>query len=301
VKDKSKKEQAARMTLSTEKRRHFIVKHGLDAFETLPNYIWRTSKGEDEVPHRFKQVRLGDRWVGFAYTTSDNRERPLSRVTGFFECVSEARYDDLPPPAAGRPVSEGKTRGWLIEGRECGDQPREPVGVKPISDILGRRLWANQGIVPINANDFDKIRQHTLSRQFDTKTIPLLGREPENEQEVLAAVVFGHKQIGIEKIIRVRKAFPDLLVQFHGSEEEVHIELEVYSEGFFSHGHHLHVSERRFVRDGRRVAVLCWIDNKKDVINHVCRVYELQSLIREGKKMDWFADPQCPGTLISTP
>jgi hypothetical protein len=248
------------MPQSPHDRRHFIVKHGLDAFEILPNYIWRTSKGEDEVPHRFKQVRRGDRWVGFAYTTSDNRERPLSRVTGFFECVSEAVYDDLPPQVAGRLASEGTRRAWLIEGEECGIQPMEPVGVKPIDDILGRTLWKNQALVPITADDFDVVRQHTLSRQFDTKNIPLLGREPENEQEVLAAVVYGHKQFGIERIIRVRKAFPDLLVQLEGSSEQVHLELEVYSEGFFSHGHHKLVSGCRFTVDGKPIAVLCWID-----------------------------------------
>src|SRR5579872_56133 len=109
------------MPNSPDNRRYFIVKHGLDAFKELPKYIWRTSKGEDEVPHRFKQVRLGDRWIGFAYTTSDNRERPLSRVTGFFECVTEARYGDVPPSALGLPVSEGKARAWLIEGNYCGE------------------------------------------------------------------------------------------------------------------------------------------------------------------------------------
>lgn len=273
------------MPQTPEGRRHFIVKHGLDAFETLPNYVWRTGTSEDEIPHRFNQVRLGDRWVGFAYTTSDNRERPLSRVTGFFECVSVARYDVLPPKAAG--LSEGKTRAWLIEGIDCGIQPIEPVGVKPIDDILGRTLWKNQALVPITANDFDVIRQHTLSRQFDTKKIPLLGREPENEQEVLATVIYGHKQIGIDKIIRVRKAFPDLLVQFEGSSEEVHLELEVYSEGFFSHGHHNSVSDRCFTEDGKPIAVLCWIDNKTDVKNHVHQVYELQSLIRDDRKIAW--------------
>jgi hypothetical protein len=264
-------------------QRHFIVKHGLDAFSVLPNYIWRTDKGMDEVPHRFNQVRPNDRWVGFAYTTSDNRERPLSRVTGFFECVSAAQYDTLPAKALG---SDGTAQGWMIEGKAFGEQPKGPVGVKPIDDILGRKLWKNQALVPISADDFALIQQHTFSRQFDTKNIPLLGREPENEQEVLAAVIYGHRELGIKKIIRVRKAFPDLLVQFDGSEEEVHLELEVYSEGFFSHGHHNFVSDRMF-RDGKPIAVLCWIDNKKDVKNHVHKVYELQALIREGKKMVW--------------
>lgn len=284
------------MPHSPKSRRHFIVKHGLDSFEMLPNYIWRTSKGEDEVPHRFNQVRLGDRWVGFAYTTSDKRERSLSRVTGFFECVSEARYDILPPLAAGLPVSEEKERAWLIEGKACGIQPMEPVGVKPIDDILGRTLYKNQALVPISADDFDIIRQHTLSRQFDTKKIPLLGREPENEQEVLASVVYGHKQLGIKRIIRVRKAFPDLLVELEGCEEEVHLELEVYSEGFFSHGHnsHANLTQKRFTEVGKSlpIAVLCWIDNRKkldgkSVQSFVHDVYELQTLIRKGTTIVW--------------
>jgi hypothetical protein len=175
----------------------------------------------------------------------------------------------------------------MIEGEACGDQPMEPVGVEPIDDILGRTSWKNQTLVRISAEELHRIRQHTLSRQFDTKKIPLLGREPENEQEVLASVIYGHEELGIRNIIRVRKAFPDLLVQFDGSSEAVHLELEVYSGGFFSHGHNNFVSDRKFTGDGKPIAVLCWIDNKKDVKDHVHRVYELQSLIRENKKMVW--------------
>lgn len=273
------------MALLRNNRRHFIVKHGLDAFGALPHYIWNTGKNENETPHRYKEVKMGDRWVGFAYTTSDNRERLLSRVTGFFECVAEFCYKDI--PAAGLSACGDQTKGWFIEGAPIGEQPMEPVGVEPFDDILGKKLWKNQGIVPITGNDFEIIRQHTLSRQFDTKKIPLFGREPENEQEVLAAVVYGHKQLGIEKIIRVRKAFPDLMVQFEGQSEPVHLELEVYSDGFFAHGHHAFVSDRRFAQDGRPIAVLCWINNRKDVKNHVHQVFELQTLIRENKKMVW--------------
>lgn len=279
------------MLESTDNRRHFIVKHGLDAFELLPNYIWNTSKGESEIPHRYMQVKAGNRWIGFAYTTSDNHERPLSRVTGFYECVKEAVFVELPQVA--KEASPGSSHGWMIEGKPCGDQPMEPVAVEPIDDILGKTLWKNQAIVPITEEDFDKIRKHALSRQFDTKSIPLLGREPENEQEVLAVIAACHNQLGIEKIIRVRQAFPDMLIQFQGSTEKVHVELELYSESFFSHGHDGFVSDFNF-KDGHPVAVLCWIDNlkkvkegKKDLNQYVRRVYELQSLIRENKKMEW--------------
>jgi hypothetical protein len=265
--------------------RYFIVKHGLDAFEALPNFIWNTRNAPDNIPHRYDQVRRGDRWIGFAYTTSDNRERSLSLVTGFFECVRTREYRKI--PVDGLPVSEGKEKAWLIEGKQCGHQPKEPVGVPPLADLLSKPMFHNQGIVPISHDDFDRIREFTLSHQLDKNWIPLLKREPENEQELLAVVVYGHQELGIEEIIRVRKAFPDLFVKIAGGPEKVHLELEVYSEGFFSHGHDKHVSNCQFNKDGQPVAVLCWIDNKPDVKKCVHRVYELRSLIRERKKIVW--------------
>ena len=111
----------------TDGRKHFVVKHGLDAFRALPSFIWRTGKAAEDVPHGFKQVKLRDRWIGFAYTTSDQRERSLSPVTGLYECVEEAAYRDIPPD--GRPVSEGQSKAWLIEGKSFGEPLRYPVGV----------------------------------------------------------------------------------------------------------------------------------------------------------------------------
>lgn len=266
-------------------RKHFFVKHGLDALKALPHAIWRADKGRDDLPHWFSQVKKGDRWVAFAYTTSDRHERPLSLVTGFYECTKEKEY--VPIPEAALDAADGRKWAWLIEGTPEGEQPKHPVGVPPINDMLQKSTWNNQAMVPITAADYDRIRRYMLSRQFDPGRVPLFGRQPENEQELLAAVVCGHKDLGIEKILRVRKAFPDLLVQFAGSSEEVHLELEVYSEGFISYGHYEQVENGRFTGDGKPIAVLCWIDNKKDVKKHVERVFELQSLIREEKKIEW--------------
>jgi hypothetical protein len=264
--------------------KHFIAKHGLDAFEAMPNYIWRTGKGPNELPHRFNQLKVGDRWIGFAYTTSDRQERTLSLVTGFYECTSEASFHEI--PLSGQAASDGEKYAWLIEGKPFGEQPSTTVGVPPIDELLGRPTWKNQGIVPISGEDLDRIRRHVISHQFDPKKIPFFGREPRNEQELLAIVVHGHAQIGIAKIVRIGKAFPDLLVQFEGSSEEVHLELELYSEGFFSHGHDEHVLNGRYKRDDKRVAVLCWIETNKQVRKQV-PVFELQSLIRENKKVVW--------------
>jgi hypothetical protein len=264
--------------------RHFIAKHGLDAFEAMPNYIWRTGKGPNELPHRFNQVKIGDRWVAFAYTTSDRQERVLSLVAGFYECTREASYRNIPP--SGQAASNGEEYAWIIEGKLFGDQASMAVGVPPIDELLARPTWKNQGIVPISGEDLERIRRFVITHQFDTQRIPFFGREPRNEQELLAIVIHGHAEIGIEKILRIGKAFPDLLVQFEGSSEEVHLELELYSEGFFSHGHDEYVSDGRYKRDNKRIAVLCWIETNKQVRKQV-PVFELQSLIRENKKAVW--------------
>lgn len=259
----------------------FIVKHDLEAFSALPNYIWRTGTSSSKSPPGFSSFRPGHRWIGFAYTNNDKQEKRLSKVTGFYECVNKARYGDIPL------LSSNEGQAWLIEGKGLGEQPIEPVGVPPIDDLLGRKTFNQRTITCVSENEFDKIRNYTLSHQLDAKTIPLLGREPECEQEVVAIVVHSHAKFGITNILRVRTAFPDLLVQIDGNPSNVHLELELYSESFLSHGHHHQVAGKRFKKDDVPVAVLCWIHNKPEVENYVHKVYELQSLIRQSETMKW--------------
>jgi hypothetical protein len=38
-------------------RQYFIVKHGLDAFESLPGFIWSTGMKPPEKPKGFRQVK----------------------------------------------------------------------------------------------------------------------------------------------------------------------------------------------------------------------------------------------------
>jgi len=266
---------------------HYIVKHDLTSLKAMPHFIWRTDYDQHTVPPRFNQVREKSLWIGFAYTSSDARERPLCLVTGFSECVHPAKFRRVPRSLPRELQGDDWARrghAWMIEGKPWKQQPKEPVGVLPINDILSpKRVWNNQGIIPISSDDFSKIRQHALTRQFNSEKIALIGREPECEQELLAVVVSGYRKLGIEKILRVRKAFPDLLVQIDG--KKVHLELEVYSKGFFSHGHDQQVRKRRFVEDGIPVAVLCWIDNCPEVKDRVSHFFELRSLIREGRTL----------------
>jgi hypothetical protein len=241
-------------------------------------------------------------WIEFAYTTGDGRERALSLVTGFYECSVEARYGLVPKRARDEYLEieylwKKPGYAWMIKGKEYGKQPLCPVEIPPISDLLGRRIFNNQAITPgISEKDFNCIRDKAFSLEFDTSTIPLLGRQPRCEQEVLSILVAGYKQFGIKKILKVQTRFPDVLVDIGG--KEIWLELEVYSEGFKHHWDDLQrtpgIRNRRKARlrdsdDTRPVAVLCWRDNdkkyrlKKSIQG--LKVFELQTLLRTGEKI----------------
>jgi hypothetical protein len=287
--------------------RYFIVKHDLESLEQFPELIWRAKRRKGEQPRGYGSVRKGDRWIAFAYTDAWGAgQNALSLVTGFYECTEEAEFQRLPPSDADR--RRWKCRGalyqsrlerltefarrpgvWLIVGEPYGDRLDEPIGVPPISRLLeGRSVFNQATLIPIDANEFKHIRKQVLDlRRFDASTIPLIGREPRCEQELLAVVVHGHVDLGIAQIHRVRKAFPDLLVQIEGGPKEVHLELELYSSGFFAHEHDRWVRQGRFKGDDKPVAVLCWIDDAPRLKSKVERVYELRTLLRKGKKIRW--------------
>jgi hypothetical protein len=269
-------------------RKYYVVRHGLDAFEALPNFIWRTGWTKVRPPRRFPHVVEGSRWISFAYTKDDDRTRRLSLVTGFYECIDECRRRAIPRRAL--TPADKESEAWMIEGCPTGRQPRngQPVAVPPIHVLLKRSVFNNEAITPIKQEEFELIRRYVLRHQFDNKKIPFLGREPYTEQEVLAMVVVGHKALGIEKILRLQTRFPDLLVKLKGHREPVHLELETYSQSFLQHGHHRHVRNGMLRKgDKRQVGVLCWIHNDTKVERHVHRVYALQDMLRDNQKIRW--------------
>jgi hypothetical protein len=85
----------------------------------------------------------------------------MSKITGFYECVREAQYQEI--PSDGLPVSEGRRLAWLIEGIAVGPQPSDPTDVGSIEDLLGRRIYKQQTLIPINVEDFEKIQQKACS------------------------------------------------------------------------------------------------------------------------------------------
>jgi len=279
-------------------RRYFIVKHGLDAFEALPGFIWRTGMPSTKVPPKFNQVNIGDRWIEFAYIKDEVNCKHCSLITGFYECTREAWYGLIPRDRANQDEFDGwywDENACMIEGKPYGEQPlHKPVSVPPINEILDRRVFGQGAIIPgFSRKDFVRIRDETLKRQLNSKKIPLMRREPLNEQELLSVVVDGYKKLGIEKIIEVQCRFPDMLVSING--KEVYLELEIDSLGFRHHWDDLRrIPKCRSMRDAklkdkddnRPVAILCWVDGDKDrelrkSVRHL-KVYEVQSLLRKG-------------------
>lgn len=284
-----------------EGRNYFIVRHDLASFQALPGYIWNSGEAPppSTPPKGFRQVMKGDRWISFAYTTSGDREKSVSLVTGFYTCTREYRYGKLPPkPLA---IAEGKKGAWMIKGENHGAALPEPVVIPPLSWFLGTKLFNRVTITRITKNQYEKIRRYTIDHRFSPEKIPGLGRDPRNEQEVLTVIASSPKQLGIDKIITVQTRFPDMLVKLKGKTEEVHLELELYSSSFLNHGHEKQVKDCRFKGtrkskgqakikgDGKPVAVLCWMndDKSKAVRRHVHRIFELRELLRDGKPIRW--------------
>lgn len=271
----------------TDERQYFLVRHHFEALKFLEGFIWYTDRLTP--PKGFRQVRQGDLWIAFAYTSNQAREKSLRLVTGVYECTKEMEYRRI--PRTNRQLEkyyEGRklqTHCWMIEGRRSGPKLPNPVGVRSIDDILGRDTYKQTTLLKLrDKKEFDKIVHEARTQSVD-HDIPVLKRAPVTEQELLCIVAHSHKKLGIDEIVKVRKSFPDILVRM-GS-REVYLELELNSKNFLLHRHHEQVSRKR--KDGVPVAVLCWLDNDSDqrVRKYVHEVFELQSILRQNQRIEW--------------
>ncbi len=276
-----------------EGRNYFLVRHDLASLRLLPGCIWNSELSHKQPPTGFRQVQAGDRWVGFAYTTSEYREKAVSMVTGFYESIA-AKPCYLKLPAKARQATRSE-RAWIIKGTPIGRQQSDPVVIPPINTLLSRKLFNQRTVSRISKTEFDRIRNYTRQHYFSPRSIPCLQRDPTNEQEVLAIVASYPERYGIEKILRVQTRFPDMKVKLFGKSSPVHLELELYSSSFLNHDHQRRVRRHKFVGtpqasgDGLEVGVLCWIDDDEKTLlrPHVHRIYELRALIRNSQRIRW--------------
>lgn len=267
-------------------RNYYIAKQDLMAFKAWPGRVWKSSDvSPEKAPPLFKKIMKGDRLVGFAHEYWEKGKRqPLCVVTGFYKCIDIAQWKEniFLPNYYG---DQAKRKGWVIEGRQCENLPRSPVSIPPIDKVLGRTTKKMGTLIQISAEDYELFKTTVRDRELNPEVIPLLQREPECEQELLAVVARDYQRLGIEKIIRVRTRFPDMLVKLKGHVEEVHLELEFNSKGFLAH--ESQIQHGRCLEDNKPVAVLCWIDDEPRVHKLVHKVYELRTLLPDGKQITW--------------
>ena len=282
-------------------RKYFIIKHDLESFKLLPGFIWKTDILPPKMPRGFRLVEPGDVWIEFAHVRDERTREHCSLVTGFRRCVQAATYRRV-PEGPRYPETDWVEKGfaWMIEGEDFGEQPRCDVTIPPLQKLLDKDLFGRKTITEISAEEFNKIRAETSRLELPRDKIPLLGREPRCEQELLAIVIAGLDRLGIDRILQVQVHFPDLLAVIDG--KEVWLELEVFSLDFQSHGH---IEQLRQISNGdfrgrreakridsdddRPVAILCWADDdwKTELKASVrgLNIFELQYSLREGEKL----------------
>lgn len=147
--------------MTQDDRRYFLVKHDLESLLALPHYIWRTGKDTNDVPHRFDEIRIGDRWVSLAFIDNERDRRMTRKILGFSECIQTKWHGPIPPQALA--ISNGATDAWFIRGEPFETQPLAPVDVPRISQILERHPYTKQAVTPITAEEFERLRQSAFS------------------------------------------------------------------------------------------------------------------------------------------
>jgi hypothetical protein len=271
-------------------RKYFVAKHDIASFLAWPGVLWRT--GEPEFPRGLKKMHVGDQWVEFAYINDENARDRTQQIVGFYECTSLPKKR-VKIPARPRSLFPASKWAWAIKGRAIGWQPDFPVTVPSINQILGKVKFGRQTLTPVSKDEFRSIRRMVQDLKLDPKRIPLLNRDPRNEQEVVAILLAAHEQLGIEKVDRIRSRFPDLRVKIAGKRGLVHLEVETYSSSFILHRHHKQVRGASLKADDESeklsVAVVCWHDDdkKKEVAAYVHKVFGLRGLLQARGKIEW--------------
>ena len=263
---------------------HFVVRHDLRSLAFLPNYVWNTECGKEKIPHRYREITAGSKWISYAYTSSDDSDDRLRYVTGVFHCETPYRHGRIPlsPSARQRYDADCPECGWLIKGKPDGTPLTHRVLVPSIDYFFDTPKFRQQAVTPISKAEYDRIQQYVSEHQSAPDAIPVFGREPETEQEVLAIFVKAHELLGVKKILRVQQGFPDVTVTLEGVPQPVQLELELYSQNYISHEH----------PSDRKIGVLCWLNDDprekgERVRDRVHKIFELRELLKRKQKIEW--------------
>lgn len=264
------------MSRSVRDPRFFLVKHDLASLLGYPGRVWQTGRGSTDQPLSHRQIQPGDRWVAFAYETREGERDHASLVQGFFRSSGVSQYVRLPNSPELSALGYSGARAWVIEGEPDGKQPRQPVLIPPLKALLQRKLFTRSSVVPLKREDYWTIRDWVNNRDEPINEGGVFGSDPKSEQELLVLFADVCRSFGVSRISRVGTRFPDLTVELGSPDRVLHVELELYSHGFVSHGHGKAVKGGRF--NGTPVCVVCWVDDEASVRKKV-PVFELRALV----------------------
>jgi hypothetical protein len=165
----------------TDMPQYFIVKHDLESFTAMLGFIWRTNLPKKQTPIGFRMVKVGDRWVEFAYRKGWDNTEPCSMVTEFYECTKAHWYGQIPMDEGTlgdnfweartaemiKEYCEGRS-AHMIQGERCdGYQPRHPVTVPSIKQRIGRTVQPRVAVARIDYDEFGIIRITSRSTSLD--------------------------------------------------------------------------------------------------------------------------------------
>jgi hypothetical protein len=256
--------------------RFFLVKHDLASLLGFPGRVWQTGRRSSDQPRSHRLIRPGDRWIAYAYETREGERDHASMVQGFYRSTGASAYVRLPKTRELSALGNAGTMAWVIEGEPDGKQPTRPVLITPLKALIKRRLFTRSSVIPLKRDEYWVVRDSVNTRDEPVNEGGVFGSDPKSEQELLVLFADACRSFGVSRISRVGTRFPDLTVELGSPDRILHVELELYSHGYVSHGHGKSVKGGRF--KGRPVCVVCWLEDEFTVRKQV-PVFELRSLI----------------------
>ncbi|GEM_PF-6592174 len=114
--------------------RYWLVKHDKKSIESKPGWIWTEIVGSRRIPPNYRQVKNGDKFILYAYKTSEGMDsKPCREIYGFYEVARELEEEHLAEgdhwTIKGNPLP-GYKQGWVpIQGlTQFFDKKIHPAG-----------------------------------------------------------------------------------------------------------------------------------------------------------------------------
>ncbi|HVB88350.1 MAG TPA: EVE domain-containing protein [Candidatus Dormibacteraeota bacterium] len=134
--------------------RYWLVKHDKESIKSRPGSIWREIEGCSRVPPNYRQVKIGDQFILYAYKTSEHMDsEPCQEIYGFYEVTREFEEEDL---------EEG--RHWTIKGNPLPEHKQGWVPIQDLTQFFEKKKFNQQAVIELTRVEFERfLRRHEES------------------------------------------------------------------------------------------------------------------------------------------